>query len=382
MLDVDASGDAYVAGLVAGSGFPVTAGAFEPCYNSNDFAAEFSPTGEVLGATYFGSPGIFSLTAIAVGPSGQVSIGAGSVVANLLIDDPQRPPGQCVSPIVQNAANYYSYGTQIAPGELVTLQGVGIGPQTGAIGSPGANGLLPTNLAGVQVFFDQFAAPLMYVQSGQINAQVPWEIAGQASTQVQVTYNGTPMKTFSLSVVNAVPGLFYLSYPARQAAVLNADGSINSVTNPAKAGDVIALFGTGAGPTNPAGVTGGIWGPGSGTLLTLPVTVQIGGINAPVVYAGAAPGLVSGFFQINVQVPAGCNAVPKCRDQPLLRIAHVRGRVDEPSHGCSAVRAKAHSADKSGLMLKETWTCRRHPATPGKTPRNRRLGRPPAFAAT
>ncbi len=52
-LDVDAAGDAYVAGLTLG-GFPVSAGAFEPCYSQNGFAAEFGPAGALVGATYFG----------------------------------------------------------------------------------------------------------------------------------------------------------------------------------------------------------------------------------------------------------------------------------------------------------------------------------------
>jgi uncharacterized protein (TIGR03437 family) len=37
--------------------------------------------------------------------------------------------------------------------------------------------------------------------------------------------------------------------------------------------------------------------------LTLPLTVQVNGVNANVTYAGSAPGSVSGVFQINLQVP-------------------------------------------------------------------------------
>lgn len=313
VLDVNASGDAYVAGLTAGSGLPASAGATEPCYDANDYAAEFDPTGALVGATYFGAPGAFALNSLVARADGQVSIAIVEAVAavdTLLIDDPRQPPGQCVSPMIQNAANYYNYGTQVAPGELVTLQGVGMGPQTGTPGTPGPDGLLPTTLAGVQVMFGSVAAPLLYAQAGQINAQAPWEIAGQSSVQVRVIYNGTAMNSFNLTVVEAAPGLFYLSYPSRQAAVLNADGSVNSTDNPARAGDVIALFGTGAGPTSPGAVTDGIWGPGSNTLLNLPVTVQIGGVDAPVLYAGAAPGLMSGFFQVNVAVPAGVTQFP------------------------------------------------------------------------
>ncbi len=148
----------------------------------------------------------------------------------------------------------------------------------------------------------------MYVQSQQINVQAPWEIAGRTTTQLSVVYSEASTNAVSLAVIPAAPGLFYLNSVSGQGAILNADGSINSPSNPAKAGDVIALFGTGGGLTSPAGVTGGYWELNANTLLTLPVTVQMGAasaglVNAPVVYAGAAPGLPSSLFQINVQVP-------------------------------------------------------------------------------
>jgi len=305
-LDVDASGDAYVAGEHVSEGFPVSVGAFEQCYNQNDFAAEFSPAGGLAGATYFGPLPTYDVRAIAVARTGMVSIGAnqqqGDFAANFLINNPQQKDGPCMSLLVENAANYFPPGF-VAAGELVTLQGVGIGPESGVSSSPGANGLLPTKLAGVQVFFDELAAPLMYVQSQQINVVVPWEIAGRTSTQISVLFNGTSPNVVSQGVQQASPGLFRLNYGSGQGAILDSDGSINSASNPAKVGDVISLFGTGAGPTSPAGVTGGFWGLNANTLLTLPVTVQIGDVNAPVLYAGAAPGLLSSVFQINVQVP-------------------------------------------------------------------------------
>jgi uncharacterized protein (TIGR03437 family) len=320
-LDVDAAGDVYATGNVLG-GFPVSSGAFEQCYSANGFAAEFSPAGALLAATYFGAPGTVA-TAIAVGQNGLVAIAAGIggtqnySVANLRIENHLQQDGPCMSQIVENAANYY-FPSFVAPGELVTLRGVGIGPATGVSGSPGANGLLPTELAGVEVFFDEFAAPLMYVQSGQINAEVPWEIAGRTSAQAHVVYNGVPLDAATQTVLPSAPGLFYLSYGSQQAAILNADGTINSANNPAKAGDEIALFGTGGGLTSPPGVTGAYWGLNGNTLLTLPVTVEIAHLNAPVIYSGAAPGLLSGFFQINVQVPLGLATNPAAEIQLMI----------------------------------------------------------------
>jgi uncharacterized protein (TIGR03437 family) len=42
----------------------------------------------------------------------------------------------------------------------------------------------------------------------------------------------------------------------------------------------------------------------------LPVTVQIGGSNAKVSYAGAAPGLVAGVTQVNCLIPSDVNSGP------------------------------------------------------------------------
>jgi uncharacterized protein (TIGR03437 family) len=326
-LDVDASGNAFVGGGAL-SGFPVSSGAFQRCYSggenfavgsggfSDGFVAQFTPSGALAAATYFGGAGIESVYEIAVASNGYVSVGSGmyagsaeispstrnDFVASLLINTPGQQDGPCMSLVVENAASYAaSIPSFVAPGELVTLQGSGFGPDTG-VSSP-VGGVLSTQLAGVQVFFDELAAPLIYVQAGQINAMVPWELAGRMSTQVQVVYNGVPTNAVSLTVYSAVPGLFYLNYSSSsQGAILNSDGSINSVSNPAKPGDVISLFGTGGGPTTLPGVTGDSWGMGLNSL-TLPVMVQIGSVNAQVLYAGAAPTLLSGFFQIDVQIP-------------------------------------------------------------------------------
>jgi uncharacterized protein (TIGR03437 family) len=226
----------------------------------------------------------------------------------LLINNPLQTDGPCLSPIAENAASYVGYlFLPISPGELITLRGMGFGPETGVSAAPGANGLLPTKLAGVQVFFNGVAVPLTYVQSQQINLQVPWELA-QGIAQVAVVYNGTSTNEVSLAVESSEAGLFYLNDVSGQGAILNADGSANSTSNPAKPGDVIALFGTGGGPTSTPGVTGGNWPLNTNAVLTLPVTVEFvepgyGGAYGTVIYAGAAPGLLSAYFQINVQLP-------------------------------------------------------------------------------
>lgn len=120
---------------------------------------------------------------------------------------------------------------------------------------------------------------------------------------MEVKYNGASANTAVL-LNQAAPGIFVSNYSTRQAAVVNADGTLNSPANPAKQGSVVSFYGTGGGPTNPPGADGAIWPSTPLARLTLPVSVQIGGVDADVLYAGSAPGMVSGIFQINVQVPA------------------------------------------------------------------------------
>jgi hypothetical protein len=111
-------------------------------------------------------------------------------VANILINDPNHPSIPCLANTIQNAASFAEGA--VAPGEVVTLRGKGIGPQSGVNAQVGANGF-PTELAGVQVLFGNQPAALLYVQSEQINAMVPWETGSGSpnpGTSVEVTYNG------------------------------------------------------------------------------------------------------------------------------------------------------------------------------------------------
>jgi uncharacterized protein (TIGR03437 family) len=224
-------------------------------------------------------------------------------VANILINDPNHPSIPCLAYTIQNAASFAE--GPISPGEIVTLRGKGIGPQSGVNAQVGANGF-PTELAGVQVLFGNQPAALLYVQSEQINAMVPWETGSGSpnpGTSVEVTYNGVSING-SVLLNQTVPGIFLANPTTQLAAITNADGTPNSPTNPAKRGSVVTFYGTGGGAMSPPGVDGGIWPTSPLAQFTLlPVSVQINYVDAVVTYAGSAPGSVSGVFQINVQVP-------------------------------------------------------------------------------
>ena len=73
--------------------------------------------------------------------------------------------------------------------------------------------------------------------------------------------------------------------------------------NPAAAGSVVMVYGTGFGSLDPPAADGEIAGFPART--TLPVSASIGDLPAEVLYAGAAPGLVAGVVQVNLRIPSG-----------------------------------------------------------------------------
>jgi uncharacterized protein (TIGR03437 family) len=204
-------------------------------------------------------------------------------------------------------------GNVVAPGEpFVIFGGDGFGPAALAGPALGANGLVVTALGNTQVLFDGTPAPLYYSVNasgaGQVAGFAPFELAGKTQTNVQVVYNGVTSPPVTLNVLDAVPGLYTASSSGGgQGAILNHDLSVNSAGNPESPGNVIVLYGGGAGQTSPAGRDGGLAGVGAPlATLTLPVKVFIDNIPATnITYAGPAPGLVEGVFQINVVIPAG-----------------------------------------------------------------------------
>ena len=198
-------------------------------------------------------------------------------------------PGASVSSAgVLNGASFVS--GPVAPGELITIIGSAIAPPA----APGAT----------SVSFDGLVAPLLYAASNQINAVVPFGLDGQSRTTMEIAWPSGPHASVVLDVAPSAPAVFTLSGSGTgQGAILNQDGSVNSPDNPADAGSIIVLYATGAGQTTPPGTDGLV----PTTILPsprLPVSVQVGGVAAEILYAGAAPGLISGVLQVNCRIPA------------------------------------------------------------------------------
>jgi uncharacterized protein (TIGR03437 family) len=212
-------------------------------------------------------------------------------------------PGGIVS-----AASYAS--GSVSPGELISIFGSNLGPAPPRGIEFDSSGNVLTQLGPSRVLFDGDPAPIIFAADNQINLVVPQAIAGRTSTSVEVEVAGTRSTPSVVPVAAIRPGLFMLN-AAGQAAVLNQDGSVNGPGNPATRGTMIQVFATGCGETTPPLISGGV-APSAGPnhLVNAAVEVTIGGVNAPVEFAGASPQSIFGLVQINVNVPMGAAPGP------------------------------------------------------------------------
>lgn len=220
--------------------------------------------------------------------------------------------GGGVTPVVPsngilNGAGFDSSVRALSPGVIASIFGTNLSnaPASGVLPglAPGTD-LLNTVSNGTRVTFDGVAAPLFFVSPGQLNVQVPFEVAGRSSTQVVVSLAGMPSASVTVSVLPVSPGLFTVSSSGKgPATALNQDGSTNSAANAAARGDVIQLFATGLGALNPPVTTGRLAPSVPPLALSVETpTVTIGGIPAAVEFSGLAPGLMA-LWQVNARVP-------------------------------------------------------------------------------
>ena len=232
-----------------------------------------------------------------------LSGGSGTAQVNVAVTLTVIAPLPTIGGIV-NAASYLAGG--ISPGEIVSIFGFSLGPVAG-VSATLVKGYIPTTLANSTITFNGYPAPILYTSAGQINAIVPYELAGASNASIEATFGSARSNSVTLPVVSSAPGIFSVNATGQgPGAILDVNYNLVSTTNPVSAGSAIQIFATGQGQTSPAGVDGLI----EPLSLPLPapllsVGVTIGGIAANVLYVGAAPGQVAGALQIDVTVPDG-----------------------------------------------------------------------------
>src|SRR5262249_7436134 len=193
-------------------------------------------------------------------------------------------------------------GGPVAPGELLSIFGIGLGPSSGVSAPAGA---WPTELAGTTVTIDGNAVPLTYSSLFEVQIQAPFNLTPGSTAALQVKFNNQSTSPVTLNVVNAAPGLYTKgAHGVGQVRAVNQDGSANSSAHPAPRGSIIVFLASGLGAVTPQVAAGAV--PPSNPLSTVAagVTATIGGVAATVHFAGLAPG-VPGVYQLNVEIPAG-----------------------------------------------------------------------------
>jgi uncharacterized protein (TIGR03437 family) len=355
---LDAAGDVDIGGATLSTGFPFTNGALRHCNSSyglggmvesgdadgllgqlgnTGFVAELNPQGALLFSTYFGGSAFDEVTGVALDGAGGlylldstasadlpvtagaiqaqtlsysnpalgvVGISGSGYLARLTFSTQTSLAPQVDAGCVVNGASFQS--GSVAPGEIVSLFGSGLGPVAGAMGVLDSQGRIATQLAGASVTFDGAPAPLLYVGANQINAIVPFSVAGKTSTQIVATVNNVPATPRQQTVAAAAPGIFTADMSGTgQAVVLNQDGSVNSATNPAARGSILTMWLTGLGLMNASYADGEIVSSPMGSL-TLPIALNLltpGSFPLSVLYAGQAPSMAAGVVQVNAQIP-------------------------------------------------------------------------------
>lgn len=168
--------------------------------------------------------------------------------------------------------------------------------------------------ADARVLFERYAAPVIYAGLTQLGVVVPYAVAGASAARVEVECRGERSDALSLAVAASAPGIFTTDSSGQgQGAILNQDNTVNAADHPAARGSVVQIFATGEGQTDPPGVDGKPAAPPLPRPL-LPVSVTIGGVSAPVLYAGGAPGLIAGVFRVNARLPESLAPGP----QPIV----------------------------------------------------------------
>lgn len=204
------------------------------------------------------------------------------------------------NPEVDNVVSGATYhGGAIAPGQIVSLFGNGLGPDQ-TMGGQLYEGELSSYLGKTQVTFNGIPAALLATRKNQVNAVAPPEIAGDNQVEIVLTFGSGVSLPLVMAVQPTSPALFTLDGSGTgQAAAFNQDATINGVDNPDPLNHVVVLFGTGFGLWNESISGTAVIGSNLPTPAAA-VSVTIGGVPATVIYVGGSPGSTSGLVQMNV----------------------------------------------------------------------------------
>lgn len=300
-IALDSAGNVWVGGVTSSAFFP-TLSPFEVQGQDEGFLSEISADGTKLLLSSY-APGEFALgpgntlylvgaetpnpSKGSAGPFGE-STATSALVESFRLYGTQTSVIDAIPSVLPSNGNPASPLLGFAPGELIQITGRGLGPSAALGAQIGANGRVTTSLGGVSVLFNGVAAPLLSVQENSITCMAPFELDNQTSALIQIEQNGS-------TTPGVLAGVKPVSLTPEVLAVANVDGTLNSQSNPAHAGEPLILYVSGFGDTNPSVPDGSVYQSPLPAAL-YPVTVYGG----HVAYAGPAPGMVAGVWQVSL----------------------------------------------------------------------------------
>jgi uncharacterized protein (TIGR03437 family) len=222
------------------------------------------------------------------------SLLAALALAACLCAQDANAPNYTAAGIVNGA----SFAPGLAPNTIVSIFGTNLSWGTRALqASDMAGGVMPTSLGNVEVYFEGWPAYLYYVSPQQINFLVPSSLL-PGTFQFWVDRQGTRGPIVTVTLQSAGPAIFQTSSGAVIAT--HVDGSLVSSDAPATSGEIVTLWATGLGNTNPE-LEDGVLAPLAPALDP-----------SAILYAGVAPGY-AGLYQVNVRLPGQLPANPEIR---------------------------------------------------------------------
>lgn len=200
-----------------------------------------------------------------------------------------------------------------APNTFVTIYGQNLAYTTRALSaSDVSGGTLPTVLGttGVRVLINNIPANIYYVSPTQVNLLIPTSlIPGPVMLQLVVDSLAGP--AIPIMLESAAPSLFQSD--ATTVLGVHLDGSTITAASPARPGEIVVLFASGLGPTNPAAIPNQIPQQAASVTPISSFTMLMNGVAVnpqQILYAGVTP-TFAGLFQINVQLPIDAPSNPQ-----------------------------------------------------------------------
>ena len=203
--------------------------------------------------------------------------------------------------------NGASFRGGLVPGSLASIFGTGLTKDLDGIEKAPPGAPFPTTLGGVRVDVAGHAAPMVSIANvngiEQLNFQVPFEVpAPSGDVAVMIDNNGATATFNSVRTLAVQPGLFeYFLDPNSFVAALHLDFSVVTPSKPTRPGDIVQLFLTGLGPTDPP-VGTNIPGPVPAAVTVGDPTVRVAGVEAEMLGSFYAPTLYT-VYQINFRIP-------------------------------------------------------------------------------